>query len=399
MALRARGAAAKVLRGRPDDDFAAAGTADGALAITVEQGTTNQQMTAANDTVVRQANLGHQLMSKYVSVTLSKPYKGDPQATVVLTYGREDATPVGPDTYSDMGDGTNPVPASERLFSQGAGAAPRWKPGNWIHYHLRFAKGPLGKCACGQDPETEIGPECVMPGPVARHYFGDWDVVSYEVRAAATGVTLDSWLTRPWHRDRVATEHWGGYEMDFPASLQQIYDRNGALNVRALRRYGVPEIPDVTVTRLDTMMRRSAEHGRSHLGCIQVGRPTGEVAAHELLQREESAGGWSRPPGAHCERGGSGACGGTRGADAERQDGMSTANKNMIRQYKLEETKGSIAHPGGEHKDMIQYVMGPGSRMNQARWGDTFIKPPPCDSDVFGRDASNQGFRLRKPGK
>lgn len=256
MALRARGAAAKVLRGRPDDDFAAAGTADGALAITVEQGTTNQQMTAANDTVVRQANLGHQLMSKYVSVTLSKPYKGDPQATVVLTYGREDATPIGPDTYSDMGDGTNPVPASERLFSQGAGAAPRWKPGNWIHYHLRFAKGPLGKCACGQDPETEIGPECVMPGPVARHYFGDWDVVSYEVRAAATGVTLDSWLTRPWHRDRVATEHWGGYEMDFPASLQQIYDRNGALNVRALRRYGVPEIPDVTVTRLDTMMRR-----------------------------------------------------------------------------------------------------------------------------------------------
>jgi hypothetical protein len=256
MALRTRGAAAKVLRGRADDDYAGAGTADETYKVQVEQGTSQQQMTVANDTVVRQSGLGHQLMSKYVNVTLNKAYKGDPKETVVLSYGREEATPVGSDTYTDDGIGSHPVPASERLFSQGAGAAPRWKPGNWVHYHLRFEPGPLGKCSCGADPETEVGPECVMPAPVARHYFGDWDVVGYELRAAAMGVTVDSWLTRPWHRDRVAAEHWGGYEMDFPASLQQIYDRNGALNVRALRRYGLPEIPDVTVTRLDTMMRR-----------------------------------------------------------------------------------------------------------------------------------------------
>lgn len=256
MAIKSRGAAAKVLRGRADDDYAGAGTADGTLQVAVESGTTQQQMTVANDTVVRQANLGHQLMSKYVTVTLGKAYKGDPNEMVVLTYGREEATPVGADTYRDDGIGSDPVQTSERLFSQGAGAAPRWKPGAWVHYHLRLEKGPLGKCSCGQDPETEVGPECVMPGPVARHYFGDWDVVAYELRAASMGVTLDSWLTRPWHRDRVAAEHWGGYEMDFPASLQQIYDRNGALNVRALRKYGAPEIPDVTITRLDTMMRR-----------------------------------------------------------------------------------------------------------------------------------------------
>jgi hypothetical protein len=255
MALKARGQAVKVVRGRADDDFAAAGTADGTYAITTEAGTTNQQMTTANDTVVKQANLGHLLMSKYVMVSLGKAYKGDPQATVVLTWGREDATPVGPDTYQDAG-GDAPVQTSERLFSQGAGAAPRWKPGAWIHYHLRAEKGPLGKCSCGADPETEVGPEAVMPGPVARHYFGDWDVVNYELQAASRGLTLDAWMTRPWHRDRVANEHWGGYELDFPASLQQIYDRNGALNVRALRKYGPPEIPDVTVTRLDTMMRR-----------------------------------------------------------------------------------------------------------------------------------------------
>ncbi|MGA7808937.1 hypothetical protein [Bradyrhizobium sp.] len=255
MALKARGAQAKIVRGRAEDDYASAGTADGTFAITVETGTTQQQMTAANDTVVRMANLGHQLMSKMVHVTLNKPWKGDPQETVVLTYGREEATPVGPDTYRDDG-GESPVPASDRLFTQGAGAAPRWVPGKWVHYHLRFEKGPLGACACGQDPETEVGPEAVMPSPVARHWFGDWDVSAYELKAASMGITLEPWLTRPWHRDRVATENWGGYEKDFPAGIQQIYDRNGAINVRALRNFAPPQIPDVTVTRLDTMMRR-----------------------------------------------------------------------------------------------------------------------------------------------
>lgn len=229
--------------------------AEGAFAISMESGTSQQQMTLANDTVVKQANISHTLMSKYVTVTLDKPYKGDPQATVILTYGREEATPLGADTYRDEGIGSEPIQASDRLFSQGAGAAPRWTAGKWVHYHLRYEEGPLGKCICGQDPETIVGPNCVMPGPVARHWFGDWDVVAYELRAASQGLTLDNWLTRPWHRDRVASENWGGYEMDFPPGVP-VYDQRGAINYKALRKYGPPDVPHVTITRLDTMMRK-----------------------------------------------------------------------------------------------------------------------------------------------
>lgn len=75
---------------------------------------------------------------------------------------------------------------------------------------------------------------------------------------------------------------------------------------------------------------------------------------------------------------------------------MSSVTKQTIRQYKLNETKGNIAHPGGRHDDLIEHTMGPGSRMSQDKWGDSFIKPPKCTSDVFGKDASNQGFRLNK---
>ena len=77
---------------------------------------------------------------------------------------------------------------------------------------------------------------------------------------------------------------------------------------------------------------------------------------------------------------------------------MSWPTKYGVRRYKLDETRGSIAHPGGMHEDMIQHTMGPGSRMSQDVWGDSFIKPPspPSQSDVFGKQASNQGFRLRK---
>jgi hypothetical protein len=75
---------------------------------------------------------------------------------------------------------------------------------------------------------------------------------------------------------------------------------------------------------------------------------------------------------------------------------MSQAGKHMIRQFEIEKTRGNIAHPGGRLENLIEHTMGPGSRMSQDKYGDSFIKPPPCDSDVFGRDASNQGFRLRK---
>jgi hypothetical protein len=80
---------------------------------------------------------------------------------------------------------------------------------------------------------------------------------------------------------------------------------------------------------------------------------------------------------------------------------MSSVNKRTIRQYKLDETRGNIAHPGGRLENLIEHTLGPGSRMSQDKWGDSFIKPPSpsSQSDVFGKDASSQGFRLSKPGK
>ena len=77
---------------------------------------------------------------------------------------------------------------------------------------------------------------------------------------------------------------------------------------------------------------------------------------------------------------------------------MSQAGKPMQRQYKKDETRGNVAHPGGELRDLIKHTLGAGSRMSQDVYGDSFLKPPspPSQSDVFGRQASNQGFRLRK---
>ena len=80
---------------------------------------------------------------------------------------------------------------------------------------------------------------------------------------------------------------------------------------------------------------------------------------------------------------------------------MSSVNKRTIRQYHLEETRGNIAHPGGRNEDLIQHTLGAGSRMSQDRYGDSFLKPPSpkSQSDVFGKQASSQGFRLSKPGE
>ncbi len=206
------------------------------------------------ESIRNQQMLQAKLMDTRVMVRLEEPYLGDPHKTVVLVYGREDATPIGPDSYRDQGDGSAPVLASDRLPSQGLGAAPRWEPGNWLHWHLRFKEGPLGKCSCGQDPDTIVGPEAVMPSPVAKHWFGDWDVVSYELQTRP-GQSVEDWLKRSWHRDRVALENWGGYEMDFPPGVP-IYDNRGAINFRAMRRFGPPAIPHVVITRLDSMMRR-----------------------------------------------------------------------------------------------------------------------------------------------
>lgn len=80
---------------------------------------------------------------------------------------------------------------------------------------------------------------------------------------------------------------------------------------------------------------------------------------------------------------------------------MSQAGKAMQRQFKKDEVRGPVSHPGGELKDLIKVAMGPGSRMSQDVYGDSFVKPPspPSRSDVFGEQASSQGFRLHKPGE
>jgi hypothetical protein len=77
---------------------------------------------------------------------------------------------------------------------------------------------------------------------------------------------------------------------------------------------------------------------------------------------------------------------------------MGWVTKEGVRQFELEKTRGNVAHPGGELKDLIVDTMGPGSRMSQDVYGDSFVKPPSPSSrsDVFGEQASSQGFRLRK---
>jgi hypothetical protein len=241
-----------VRRGRAEDNYAEAGS--DTVRVSMEPSPSGSDMAIMSESISTQMGLTQRLMSKYVTVTLDKPYLGDPKKTVVLTYGYGEATPVGADGYRDEGVGTNPVPASDRLFTQGQGAAPRWVPGKPTHWHLRYEEGPLGECACGEDPETIVTREAVMPGPVARHWFGDWDVVAYELKAQP-GQRLEDWLKRTWHRDRVAAENWGGYEMDFPPGVP-VYDAKGAVNVRALRKFGPPNVPHVTIHRLDTMMRK-----------------------------------------------------------------------------------------------------------------------------------------------
>jgi hypothetical protein len=80
---------------------------------------------------------------------------------------------------------------------------------------------------------------------------------------------------------------------------------------------------------------------------------------------------------------------------------MSEAGKSMQRQFKQEETRGNIAHPGGELENLVRHTMGPGSCMSQDRYGDSFEPRPitPSRSDVFGKEATNQGLRLSKPGR
>lgn len=79
---------------------------------------------------------------------------------------------------------------------------------------------------------------------------------------------------------------------------------------------------------------------------------------------------------------------------------MSQAGKAMQRQFEKEQTRGNVAHPGGRLENLIQHTMGPGSRMSQDKYGDSFVTPPrpSSQSDVFGSQASNQGFRLKKRG-
>jgi hypothetical protein len=69
----------------------------------------------------------------------------------------------------------------------------------------------------------------------------------------------------------------------------------------------------------------------------------------------------------------------------------------MQRQFEKEKTQGNIARPGRPLENLICDTMGIGSRMTQDKYGDSFIHPPAPSSDVFGSQASNQGFRLRKP--
>jgi hypothetical protein len=72
---------------------------------------------------------------------------------------------------------------------------------------------------------------------------------------------------------------------------------------------------------------------------------------------------------------------------------MSWPSKYGVR--KNPKAEGSVARPT-DHP--ITHVMGPGSKFTQDVYGDSYFEKPltPSRSDVFGKEASNQGLRLRK---
>ncbi len=198
----------------------------------------------AAEQLLAQNQLDQALMSRTVVVTLEKPYLGDPKATVVLAWGREPATPSG-----NFGKMPDVVPNRSLLPDQDPGfVQPQWIPGRWRHYHLRFEEGPLGSCKCEQNPDTIVGQTCYMPSPVAKAYFGDWNVIEYALRAQE-GRTQEPEQTLTWHRDRVANEMWGGYGYDFPAGVPGV--KRGEL-----RKFDPPAVPHVVIQRIDTMNRR-----------------------------------------------------------------------------------------------------------------------------------------------
>jgi hypothetical protein len=193
------------------------------------------------------------MMSKTVLVTLDEAYLGDPEKTVVLTWGRDRATATGP--QGNMSKEYVTFTGSGILSNDGeAFMQPRWVPGKWRHYHLRMNEGPLGKCSCGMDPDTKVGPTCYMPQPVAIAWFGDWNVLQYEL-SHNEGQTTHEHLTRKYHADRVATDMWGGYVHDLPIGLPA-HDARGALNYRAFQKFECPPIPHVSIVRMDSMHRR-----------------------------------------------------------------------------------------------------------------------------------------------
>lgn len=196
----------------------------------------------ASESVIAMARLDQRLMAKVVCVTLEQPYLDDAAKTVILTWGYGDATPATRGGHEDF-----VLPNTSLLAEQDPNfIQPRWDAGKPIHYHLRWTEGPLGHCACGQDPETIVGTTSYMPAPVAKSYWGDWDVAAYALRQRP-GMVLDQVYTLAYHRDRVA-DQWGGYTWDFPA---------GSPGVRRseLRRFEAPNVPHVSIQRVDSMSR------------------------------------------------------------------------------------------------------------------------------------------------
>ena len=201
----------------------------------------------ASDSVAAWARAEQRMMSKTVAVTLEKPYLDDPDKTVILVWGRGEPQLRRQGGAQEDGVG---IPATSRLGEMDPTnwRPARWEPGRWNHYHLRWNEGPLGKCKCGMDPTTQVGRVCYMPMPVAKVWFGDWDVVSYAL-SQDEGQVVDQAYTRTYHRDRVANEMWGGYGYDFPAG-------NAGIRRGELRKFDPPAVPHVSIVRIDTMNRR-----------------------------------------------------------------------------------------------------------------------------------------------
>jgi hypothetical protein len=171
-------------------------------------------------------------MTKYVRVTLLEPYGPDGILTVAFGYSEPQ---VYENPKSQDSDGGWDIKAPPRIV-----------PGRPIHYHASVPD-QVTKCPCIQRCDYDdlmIESVVNMPMPVAKIWFGNWDVFDtvYDPRNP-----VETRMTAPFEAKRVA-HMWGGWKTRRRRGADDSY--------KTLTRVAPPAVPKVSIERLDTQFRR-----------------------------------------------------------------------------------------------------------------------------------------------